>query len=185
MMHSTTKWLAAAAFSTAFVLGACDSSEPEEATTAAVVPDSAALATTPTTAAPDSALLRPPSTGDTTLVAAAAPVVGGRSVMDRVYTSRQAARGQELFETVCVECHTPDYFTGEKMAEWKNRPIGEIYQFSSTMMPANAPGTLAPQDYIDVIAYWLRQNGYPTGNQELPPDQTALNKIQIVPPPGH
>ena len=36
-------------------------------------------------------------------------------------------------------------------------------------------------EYADVLAYILSVNGYPVGNDELPPDPAELKKLAIVP----
>jgi hypothetical protein len=48
-------------------------------------------------------------------------------------------------------------------------------------MPFNAPGSLADGVYLDVIAYVLRENGYPAGKQELASNADLLKGIVIVP----
>ena len=47
-------------------------------------------------------------------------------------------------------------------------------------MPEDGPGRLSDQEYIDVVAYILDANEYPTGAQELVPDMAALDQIMIV-----
>jgi hypothetical protein len=42
------------------------------------------------------------------------------------------------------------------------------------------PGGLTPQEYVDIIAFILKANGFPTGAQELPIDLDALKSIAIT-----
>jgi hypothetical protein len=46
-------------------------------------------------------------------------------------------------------------------------------------MPADAPGTLTPQQTSDITAYVLKLNKYPAGQTELPTDLAALKNIKI------
>jgi S-disulfanyl-L-cysteine oxidoreductase SoxD len=46
-------------------------------------------------------------------------------------------------------------------------------------MPKNEPGSLAPEEYADVLAYLLQLNGMPAGERDLPADSTALKRIRI------
>ena len=34
-------------------------------------------------------------------------------------------------------------------------------------MPADGPGSLADADYLDVVAFLLKENGFPSGPSEL------------------
>ena len=46
-------------------------------------------------------------------------------------------------------------------------------------MPKNDPGTLAPEDVADVVAYLLKMNTMPVGKEELYPDADSLKKFRI------
>ena len=48
-------------------------------------------------------------------------------------------------------------------------------------MPLGNPGILSDQEYLDIISYILKFNGYPTGGREVEPDPAKLGKIRIVP----
>jgi len=47
-------------------------------------------------------------------------------------------------------------------------------------MPADAPGTLAPQEVADVVAFILQVNTFPTGGVELAAADAALKQIALV-----
>jgi hypothetical protein len=53
-----------------------------------------------------------------------------------------------------------------------------LYDFTSKQMPANAPGRLSKQNYLDVIAYILARNGYPSGDQAL--TTSVLRNIKLT-----
>ena len=80
----------------------------------------------------------------------------------------------------CKSCHTPASHTGVTFATWWDRkPLSELYQFVTTRMPKNEPGSLLPDEYVDVIAYLLKLNELPSGSEPLPADSVALRKIRI------
>lgn len=124
----------------------------------------------------------------------AAPATGARqepadtpptSVLDGVFTAEQAASGQEVFQKVCASCHTLAEHTGRKFqAKWSDATIGDMFDLVSSTMPDGNPGSLQPSEYASVIAYFLKETGYPQGKQPLPSESGALMKIRIEPLPA-
>jgi len=47
-------------------------------------------------------------------------------------------------------------------------------------MPAPAPGTLPHDDYVNVMAFLLQQNGYPAGAQPLSFDDASKSKVKLI-----
>ena len=47
-------------------------------------------------------------------------------------------------------------------------------------MPMDNPGSLPPQNYADVVAYFFRANGFPAGKDELPIVADHLKLIRIT-----
>jgi mono/diheme cytochrome c family protein len=89
------------------------------------------------------------------------------SVNDGVYTAAQAQRGAGLFDDHCGSCHEPDRFAGRLFVTTWTGPLDALFATVRKSMPEDNPGGLAPQVYADVIAYWLRLNGYPAGAERL------------------
>jgi mono/diheme cytochrome c family protein len=103
-----------------------------------------------------------------------------RSTASGVYTEEQATRGRDTYQMQCKSCHTPASHTGTTFASWWDRkPLSELYQFVTTRMPKNEPGSLQPDEYADLIAYLLKLNDLPSGSEPLPADSVALKKIRI------
>jgi mono/diheme cytochrome c family protein len=103
-----------------------------------------------------------------------------KSVNDGVYTAAQADRGAAVFKTTCTACHDTAKFTGNDfLSGWVGKPIHELYDTVHTTMPEDNPGSLKPQQYVDVIAYFLKLNGYPVGTTELPVTEDALKAIKF------
>ena len=116
------------------------------------------------------------------------PVAGssaGSSVLDGVFTRSQASRGERIFRQVCAACHAINEFTGGRFrVRWAGRTAGEMFDFVSTTMPEGNPGSLDPEQYADVLAHILSENGYPSGDDELPADGSALRDVRIEDAPA-
>jgi mono/diheme cytochrome c family protein len=97
-----------------------------------------------------------------------------------VYTAQQAARGKDIYAGNCRSCHTAESHTGAAFtAKWNKRPLSDLYVYIRDQMPKSAPGSLAPEEYADVLAYVLKLNRMPAGQTELPADSAAINRIRI------
>jgi S-disulfanyl-L-cysteine oxidoreductase SoxD len=91
------------------------------------------------------------------------------------FTQAQAERGHQLFNNYCAECHRPD-LTGAAgpalvgtpfLQHWGGQPVATLFAFEHKSMPANEPGSLAPDKIWDITAYILSRNGLKSGNSEL------------------
>jgi alcohol dehydrogenase (cytochrome c) len=108
-----------------------------------------------------------------------------------IYTDAQATRGQALYDKRCAACHgqrlegassTP--LAGERFtAKWGggDKTVDDLFYITSTQMPFGAGGTLTRQQYIDIVAYILKFNGYKPGERELLPVSARLKQIKIEP----
>jgi mono/diheme cytochrome c family protein len=82
------------------------------------------------------------------------------------------------FTNVCSTCHGRNEFSGPIFAlTWRAEPLGALFEHVSTNMPQDRPGSLSPQQYIDVVAYILQLNGLQPGNRELAPDMAQLTRM--------
>jgi mono/diheme cytochrome c family protein len=112
---------------------------------------------------------------------AAVSAQNGKSVNEGVYTAAQADRGEDTFKNTCTACHEKERFTGPDLLDhWTGRSLQELFQHMSTTMPEDNPGSLKPQQYADVVAYFLELNGYPEGKAEL--DPAAIKTIKFEKP---
>lgn len=106
-----------------------------------------------------------------------------QTVLDGVYNNMQAQRGARTYNNICAHCHEggePDadpLFGPEFIDRWREAPLGFLHGFFSTNMPADEPGTLTPAVYLDVLAFLLRENGYPAGSGELKADALAATLL--------
>ncbi len=58
-----------------------------------------------------------------------------------------------------------------------------LYRFMSSHMPLANPGSLTESQYLDLMAYLLEVNGYPSGPNPLTAADQALKRITIAPQP--
>ncbi len=118
------------------------------------------------------------------------PKAGGLSVLDGVYTSAQARRGQEQFEQHCVSCHRRDLagiagpaLKGDRfLDQWREFPLEVLVNDMGSQMPLRNPGALPASTYLDIAAYLLEANGLPAGQRELTKEVAA--KVLFVAPGG-
>lgn len=90
------------------------------------------------------------------------------------YTVDQARRGQTQYDAQCVGCHA-DNGGGQATAlkgqsfiqNWRGRPLKDLYAKISTTMPRANPGGLSLQTYLDITAYLLQTNDFPSGDRDL------------------
>src|SRR5690349_4120126 len=93
------------------------------------------------------------------LIAAALVAVDAKTTWDGVYTEAQAGRGQTAYGQACVSCHGPDLagadsappLTGpEFMAGWNDQTVDDLFERIRVTMPADAPGSLSREQYVDI-----------------------------------
>jgi hypothetical protein len=107
-----------------------------------------------------------------------------RSVRDSVYTADQATEGQALFTQFCLRCHAaPDFASPRFHEKWDTRTLDDLYALVSRNMPFDQPGSLRPQQTVELLSFILSVNGYPAGGKELRWDPVELSGIRIDPPP--
>ncbi|MFA5909448.1 MAG: cytochrome c [Vicinamibacterales bacterium] len=108
---------------------------------------------------------------------------GQKSVQAGVYTAAQADRGQVLFRSKCASCHAPNRFTDDLFyTSFAGKPMWEMFDVISDTMPEEAPGSMKPEEYVDVMAYLLKLNNFPTGELDLPVGKEALSAIKMEKP---
>lgn len=113
-----------------------------------------------------------------------APASGqvGESVLDGVFTLSQAARGELTLRQACLSCHAVTEHTGRRFsAKWSNSTLGDLFEIVSETMPEGDPGSLKAEEYASILAFYLKESGYPDGQQDLPSEAAALMKVRIEP----
>ena len=96
------------------------------------------------------------------------------------FTSEQADRGRDLFRAQCTECHYSSEFSDSQFKfKWSRRTAGNLYQLIQTSMPETAPGSLSPEETVELVTYILRMNGFEPGTDELAADRVVLDAIEL------
>lgn len=123
--------------------------------------------------------------------AADAAASSAASVNAGVFTDEQAKRGEAVSNKLCTSCHGPELSGGEAgptlvglefLGNWTNLTLADFYDRVHATMPADAPGSMTPQQTTDVLAYVLKLNKFPAGKTELSIDLAALKGIKIEGP---
>ena len=114
-----------------------------------------------------------------------------------VYTTEQAARGQDANERYCFRCHKrdltgsfgddanennkfPSLIGGRFIFHWENGPISRLFSKMQIEMPPVYSDVLPDEMKIDVLAYILQKNGFPSGPSELRNDRALLDSIVLT-----
>jgi len=113
------------------------------------------------------------------------PTAGAqRSVWEGVYTLNQAKRGA-LKSGLCTQCHGENFegwpspqLAGEDfLAKWDGRSVGDLFDLIRLRMPDDDPGSLAREEYADLVAYILARNKFPAGGAEI---STQLDPLKLI-----
>ena len=119
-----------------------------------------------------------------TLSVCTALAQGTGTVLDGVYTTEQAARGQDVYRDDCRACHEgtdqegPNLKGSEFVDRWRGDKLNVLFTHIRTNMPGNRPGSLSESIYIDVLAFLLSANGLPAGSKELTAD--VIRSVELV-----
>lgn len=107
-----------------------------------------------------------------------------RTIRDGVFSPAQAERGAQVFGTICTNCHDITEFTGAGayLEDVEGKPLWETFEFVSSEMPEDDPGSLSLEEYSAVLAYIFSVYGLPSGDAELAVDQQSLEAITIARP---
>jgi hypothetical protein len=108
----------------------------------------------------------------------AEPVVG---LNDGLFNNQQAKSGKRLYKKYCKSCHEGDYF-GPVLLAWQGEQLASFFDVMKSAMPENDPGSLAQEQYTDLLAYILKISGYPQDIRKLDPGTEEFSSIVIEAP---
>ena len=104
----------------------------------------------------------------------------------------QAAQGRLVYLEECANCHGVELAGNEAgpaligasfLARWTERPVGELFDLTTSSMPVSNPGGLPESTYESVLAYLLYSNGYETGATPLALSSPSM-RLSALGPPG-
>ena len=123
----------------------------------------------------------------------AASAASQKTVLSGVYTTAQAERGKTSYKLFCAGCHKEDLSGGgddaARAAALKGdkiivrKELNNLFRYIRDWMPQDDRGSLDDKTCIDIVAYILQENGYPSATEELKADPEALKQIQLVKKP--
>ena len=114
------------------------------------------------------------------LLISQAGIAQEKTVKDGVFTEAQVTSGQIVYDSQCKTSHNMQFYR-DTLRSWNNQPLLYLWESIMGTMPADNPGSLMFEEYTDVIAYILSENGFPTGDTELDPDN-GMEQINILTP---
>ncbi|MDE1923249.1 MAG: c-type cytochrome [Gammaproteobacteria bacterium] len=109
-----------------------------------------------------------------------------------LYTEAQATQGALAYAQNCAMCHGPlldgqeGGYSGPalKGADFADPSydfhVSDIFNFVAKLMPAATPGSLNPEQDVEIMAFLLKENGYPAGNQALTYGEASASKVPIL-----
>ena len=111
-----------------------------------------------------------------------------KSVWSGVYTSEQATRGGDLYQSKCASCHGDDLEGREQAPALAGGPFGQRWDGATLKklferleeMPPDPAARPAPKQNVDVLAFLLSANKIPAGTDALVPDKGALAAIKYT-----
>ena len=114
--------------------------------------------------------------------AATAPL----SYLKAPFTAAQAAAGAKTYKASCAMCHgdklsnggAPKLAGAAFLTKWDSNSLDDLHYIMSTTMPQTAPGSLKPEQYLNLTTYILQQNGAKPGKVAF--KATDLKKYEIT-----
>ena len=119
-------------------------------------------------------------------VVAYATQAGDKAAAGPSYTEEQSTRGEALYAKSCGFCHedqsmAPPLQGDGFLKSWSDKTAGALFDKIQMTMPLNEPGTMSGQQTADLVAYILKLNHFPAGQEPLGQDSAALNSISLAP----
>ena len=65
------------------------------------------------------------------------------------------------------------------LEKWNGKTVDDLFELIRSTMPADSPGTLSRQQYVDIVAFMFEVNKFPAGKTELERDSAHLKDIVI------
>lgn len=110
------------------------------------------------------------------------------STWSGVYTAEQAKLGQAVYTQHCAECHGQDlggdgYAPALKgpdfMNNWNGLTVGELFDRIRVSMPPSDPNVASAKEKAEILAYLMKEHGFPAGATELASEVDVLKTIKF------
>ena len=103
------------------------------------------------------------------------------------FSTAQLAQGRWEYSQRCAVCHGAQLEGGGApalkgttfAAQWGGKQLKEFYGYVYHNMPLGQAGVLSGQEYADIVAYVLAQNGVPAGDEKLTPQSPMQRALEL------
>jgi len=103
------------------------------------------------------------------------------------YTPEQVAQGRWQYSQKCGACHgqqlqgtgAPALSGNLFKDQWNGKKLSEFYGYVHTNMPLGMGASLSTQEYADIVAFVLAQNGLPAGTDKLSPKSPMDRVLEL------
>jgi len=102
------------------------------------------------------------------------------------YTEEQAEAGAEDYSASCASCHGEDGTGGSDpelaggALEGSFDTVWDLFDYTSTEMPDDDPGSLDEETYVNIVAHLLALNDFPAGDEELEVDEEQMSEMSLA-----
>ena len=104
------------------------------------------------------------------------------------FSTEQVSQGRWEYSQKCAVCHGAQLEGGGAPAlkgrifnsQWNGHSLQDFYNYIHQNMPLGQGGALNSQEYADIVAYILAQNGLPAGNERLTPTSPMDRALDLV-----
>ncbi len=107
----------------------------------------------------------------------------GDSDSEGWYTEDQAASGADEYSASCASCHNEDGMGDPPLVdgalEASFDTVWDLFDYTSSEMPQDSPGSLDEETYVVIVAHMLEMNDYPAGDEELEADEQAMSEMSL------
>ena len=111
------------------------------------------------------------------------------TLADGVYSEEQANRGRKEYRQHCATCHATNLRGGEMapglvgqsfISGWSGQTLWSLFDFTLATMPQDNPGSVTSLALNDIMAFILRENGFPGGDESLELDPNSEGERIII-----
>jgi polar amino acid transport system substrate-binding protein len=111
-----------------------------------------------------------------------------RPAAPALFTTVQAEHGKAKYKEYCARCHGPQLegragpaLKGANFASASSDfDIKDVFTILVHNMPSTEPGSLAHDDYVEIMAFLLQENGYPAGSKALTFEEATKSTVPLV-----
>jgi S-disulfanyl-L-cysteine oxidoreductase SoxD len=119
-----------------------------------------------------------------------------RAIWKGVYTEEQAVKGKVAYSAGrCVFCHLAslaggaDVLSGSSVPgvkgnafldRWADLNVRDLFNYIRDTMPRGEVNFISDEEKLDIVAYILKENGFPSGALPLTNDRASLEALRFV-----